>query len=105
MPTFSWDDDNTEHLAERHPDVLPADVDSIWELPTRCLPNTKGRGGVLFLGIDRKARLLAVPSDLTGQAELWRPRTAHEAVLQWQRLAYYGMDDADSQETAGGDDA
>ena len=93
MPVFSWDDDNMDHLADRHPEVLPGDVDSIWELPTVRLPNTKGRTGVLFLGIDRKARLLAVPADATSQEEVWRPRTAHEVTEEWQRPAYYGTGD------------
>jgi hypothetical protein len=92
MSAFSWDDENVAHLAERHPDVAPGDVDSIWELPTIRLTNSKGRTGVLFLGIDRKARLLAVPADPTGQDEVWRPRTAHEVTVDWQRQAYYGAD-------------
>ena len=79
------------HIAEQHPEVSPGDVDSIWELPTVRMSNTRGRSGALFLGIDRRGRPLAVPSDPTGQGDVWRPRTAHIVELDWQKQAYYGV--------------
>jgi len=93
MLAFTWDDENVAHLEEYHPEVSPDDVDSIWELPTVRMANTRGRSGALFLGIDRHGRLLAVPADPTGQEGVWRPRTAHVAESEWQRKAYYGIAD------------
>ena len=103
MPTFAWDDDNLEHLRQEHPGVLPADADSIWQLPWVQLPNVRGRAQVPFLGIDRKGRLLALPSDPTGQHDVWRPRTAHEVTTEWQRAAYYDTVE-EASETGGAHD-
>ena len=91
---FSWDDDNEGHLAERHPDILPEEVDSIFERRVVMMDNTRGRSGTLFLGIDSKGRLLVVPADETADG-VWRPRTAHQASSEWQRSAYAEDEDGD----------
>lgn len=88
---FLWDDDNTAHLEDRHPDVAPTDVDSIWDRRVVTLPNRSGTASVLFLGIDRHDRLLAIPADPAGPTT-WRPKTAHPAKTAWQRNAYYRTD-------------
>ena len=85
---FAWDDENTAHLEDCHPDIEPTDVDSIWTRRVVRLPN-RGAAVALFLGLDRKGRLLAVPADPQGPAGTWRPRTAHQARSAWQRAAYY----------------
>jgi hypothetical protein len=97
MPAFAWDDENEGQLATWHPEIRPEDVDSIWQLPTVQMRNTRSRPGVLFLGIDRQSRLLVVVADPTGQADVWRPRTAHAAISKWQHEAYYGtLDDMEN---------
>ena len=86
---FLWDDENTAHLEKFHPDIEPTDVDSIWQRRVVRRRN-RGSAAVLFLGVDRKRRLLAVPADPVGPLGTWRPRTAHEARSAWQRTTYYG---------------
>jgi hypothetical protein len=85
---FTWDDENTAHLEEYHPDIEPTDVDSIWQRRVVRQPN-RGSATVLFLGVDQKGRLLAVPADPAGPLGTWRPRTAHQARSAWQRNAYH----------------
>ncbi len=85
--TFYWDEENTAHLDEYHPDVSPSDVDSILLLPVVAMDNTHGRQGKLFIGVDRYDRLLAVPAIPVGR-NLWKPKTAHQARSAWQRNLY-----------------
>lgn len=86
---FQWDDENSAHLEDRHPDITPTDVDTIWTRPVVQLTNSAGAASVLFLGLDARGRLLAVPADPVGPSGTWRPRTAHHARSAWQRDAYY----------------
>jgi hypothetical protein len=86
---FAWDERNEAHLQERHPDITPTEVDSVWERRVVHLQN-RGAAQALFLGVDRKGRLLAVPADPVGRTGTWYPRTAHQARSVWQRRAYYG---------------
>jgi hypothetical protein len=60
-PTFLWDEENTAHLEEGHPEITPDDVDSIFQHRTVRLDNTRGRPGRLFLGIDHRSDFWQFP--------------------------------------------
>ncbi len=86
---FLWDEDNEQHLLERHPDISAREVDSILDDPKLVvLANTQGRSGVLLIGKSVRGRLLVVVARPTPYSEIWRPTTAHQANSAWQRRVY-----------------
>ena len=76
---LSWDDDNETHICEHG--VTPREVSQMVENPHIVVRNRRERRAPLqLIGRTHGGRVLCVPIEQTGDADVWRPVTAFPAT-------------------------
>lgn len=90
IDSWSWDEENEEHLRRFHPEMRTRDVDSVLDHPWIALENVgkDRRAEIAVLGMDDRGRGVVVAADPTGQVGVWRPVTAHPMRSRWQVERY-----------------